>query len=106
MVNYLLPNQPPRFLKFMPYADTVYACQDREDDMKLGLGSSAIAMNGHLWGFLSYCAFMFISLLTVSIRANGHNPKFCALVAIICGLEMIWQIQSVHTLDPKTCKGA
>jgi len=86
------------------FYDTIYACQDRKDDIRLGIGSSAIAIGKFLPGFLTMCAVVFISLLALSVHTNGHGIRFSSLLVLCTTAEMIWQIQSINPLDPTTCK--
>ncbi|KAF8205876.1 UbiA prenyltransferase family-domain-containing protein [Mycena galopus ATCC 62051] len=55
---------------------TIYALQDREDDLKLGVGSSAITAFGYMHQFLWFCALVFVgSLIAVGVL-NRQGPIF------------------------------
>lgn len=86
-------------------SDTIYACQDRKDDVNIGIGSTALTLGSALVPFLVVCAAMFVSLLAIAIRANGHGLIFTALTVGGAATEMTWQLWTIDPYDPATCKG-
>lgn len=82
--------------------DTIYAVQDMEDDIKIGVKSSAIAFGKHLKIAVSTCYAIFISLLGVCFYFNDlklFNFTFLALASIM----LFWQIKSLKIATPKNC---
>lgn len=72
--------------------DTIYALQDREDDMRIGVKSSAILFGRHVWIAVgSWLAAMLI-LLGAAGLAHNLNAAFYGVLAAIGGFL------SVHVL--------
>ncbi|KAJ7479886.1 UbiA prenyltransferase family-domain-containing protein [Mycena latifolia] len=63
--------------------DTIYAIQDRIDDAKLGVGSSALATASNLHRFLYLCATAFAISLTAVGMFNHQGPIFF-MVSVGC----------------------
>ncbi|KAJ6462778.1 UbiA prenyltransferase family-domain-containing protein [Mycena vitilis] len=59
--------------------DTIYALQDREDDLKLGVGSSAITAFAYMPTFLWTCAITFFTCLTAVGILNSQGPVYFAI---------------------------
>ncbi|CAA7264105.1 unnamed protein product [Cyclocybe aegerita] len=86
------------------FYDTIYACQDYKDDIKIGIGSSAIALQNTLKPFLFLLSLMFISLLSYALRASGHSIPLIVFTAVTAIGEMAWQIVNTNPAKPETCK--
>ncbi|KAJ7921670.1 hypothetical protein B0H13DRAFT_2230557 [Mycena leptocephala] len=88
----------------MLYA-TIYALQDRVDDAKLGIGSSALATFRHIRLFLSLCAATFVICLTAVGILNHQGPTF--FVVSIGGtlLELCSQLLVLNVHQPQTYAG-
>ncbi|KAJ7611934.1 UbiA prenyltransferase [Mycena polygramma] len=67
------------FLAWTMCFDTIYALQDREDDLKLGVGSSAITAFAYMRTFLWACAITFFTCLTAVGILNGQGPVYFAI---------------------------
>ncbi|KAK7018127.1 mitochondrial 4-hydroxybenzoate polyprenyltransferase [Favolaschia claudopus] len=63
--------------------DTIYALQDREDDLKLGVGSSAITAFSYMTQFLWFCAIVFVGCLTAVGILNRQGPIYF-IVSVAC----------------------
>jgi 4-hydroxybenzoate polyprenyltransferase len=78
--------------------DTIYACQDREDDAMVGIGSSALTLGRHVQagvaGFYSgavACWGLAIWLL---------RPDWLALLALLpAALHLAWQVLTLNDTD-------
>ena len=80
------------------YYDTIYALQDIEDDIKVGVKSSAIAMKNHIKPFLSIMAmFMIISLLSFAAITQTSFLFFVGMATLAAGL--CYQIATLNILD-------
>jgi 4-hydroxybenzoate polyprenyltransferase len=84
---------------------TIYALQDRVDDAKLGIGSSALATFRHIRLFLSLCAATFVICLTAVGILNHQGPTF--FVVSIGGtlLELCSQLLVLNVHQPQTYAG-
>jgi 4-hydroxybenzoate polyprenyltransferase len=82
--------------------DTIYAHQDKEDDIRIGVKSSAIALGAltRSWLFIFYCVALFLW------AAAGGGAKlgamFWAGLAAAAG-QLGWQAAKVVTEDPADC---
>lgn len=83
--------------------DTIYAHQDRKDDILLGLKSSAIAMGEHTQVFLTLvyiCVFVLLTLLGL-VESLG----FWYLSAVLgVGFIFTYQIITLDIEDPVGCR--
>ncbi|MDE2595676.1 MAG: 4-hydroxybenzoate octaprenyltransferase [Sphingomonadales bacterium] len=82
--------------------DTIYACQDREDDALVGIGSSARALGRHVRGGVLAFYVAALGCWSVSFWLLRHD--LLALLALApVALHLIWQ---ALTLDPDDGEGA
>lgn len=86
-------------------SDTIYACQDYEDDLRIGIGSSAVTMRTILHPFLCICATVFVILMEVALLVNKHSLAFCVAAGVLMTGEMVSQLVAINPLNGKTCKG-
>jgi len=78
--------------------DTIYGLQDIEDDIKIGVKSTAIKFNKNIKKFLTICfAISFVLLITSNALVLSKINIILILYLIPLGL-LIYQIQSI---DPK-----
>jgi 4-hydroxybenzoate polyprenyltransferase len=82
--------------------DTIYAHQDKDDDIRIGVKSSAIALGEHTrpWLFAFYTAAML--LWAAAAYAAGVGPVFWAGLAA-AAVQLAWQAARVVTEDPADC---
>jgi 4-hydroxybenzoate polyprenyltransferase len=82
--------------------DTIYAHQDKEDDILVGVKSTALRFGDATPRWLS--AFFAGALLlwaASAVLAGAHLPTFLALVLV--GVHFTWQIATVDINDPTNC---
>jgi 4-hydroxybenzoate polyprenyltransferase len=82
--------------------DTIYAHQDREDDLTLGLRSTAIRFgdNTMTWVGALYAGAIVLWLLA-GYLAGTHLIFFMAVV--LASLQMAWQVTTLDTSDAANC---
>jgi 4-hydroxybenzoate polyprenyltransferase len=82
--------------------DTIYAHQDKEDDLRIGVKSSAIALGSRTrpWLFVFYAGAL--SLWAAAGLAAGLGIWFWAGL-VGSGLQLTWQAAQVETDDPADC---
>ncbi len=68
--------------------DTIYALQDREDDLRIGVRSSAILFGSYAWLAVGCCLMLMLLLLGVTGWLNGLNAGFYGMLAAIAGFLM------------------
>jgi len=82
--------------------DTIYAHQDKEDDVLIGVKSSALALGPRTRRSL----FVFYALAAALWAASGASaglrwPFYLALVVAL--MQLFWQAATVDTGDPADC---
>jgi len=84
--------------------DTLYAHQDKRDDKKIGMKSTALALNTKtkLWVSIFYA----LSYLGVCFAYYLSMDNFSTLRTVIClipALQLAWQIKSIDLDNPNDC---
>ena len=85
--------------------DTIYACQDREDDVHAGVKSTALLFGSHVRPILVGFALAFGALLLCAGVANGQGPGY---FLVSCGggaAHFVWQF-ATWTVDVPADGGA
>jgi 4-hydroxybenzoate polyprenyltransferase len=82
--------------------DTIYAHQDKEDDLMVGLKSTAIRFGEHTmtWVGALYAGAV-VLWLAAGFMAGTHLIYFLAVV--LASLQMAWQVITLDTADAKNC---
>jgi 4-hydroxybenzoate polyprenyltransferase len=82
--------------------DTIYAHQDKEDDARIGVKSSALALGARTRRFLFVFYGTAAALWGLAAAAAGLGWAFwpCFAAAI---LQLAWQAAAVDTADPADC---
>ena len=82
--------------------DTIYAHQDKEDDLLIGVKSSALKLGRNtrpwLWGFYGVA----VGLLAAAGAAAGLNWAYFAMLAL-AALRLGWQAATVDIDSPADC---
>jgi 4-hydroxybenzoate polyprenyltransferase len=82
--------------------DTIYAHQDKEDDARIGVKSSALALGERTRPFL-FAVYAAAALLWLAAGlANGLGWAFFIGLAVVAAL-LAWQAARVDTDDPADC---
>lgn len=82
--------------------DTIYAHQDKEDDLLIGVKSTAIKFGeSTLFALLAFTALMFILLFTAGLKANLSAPYFLSLFIIAGGIG--YQLFTLDFNTPAQC---
>ena len=82
--------------------DTIYAHQDKSDDIMIGVKSTALKFGNKSKPWIS--GFYAISLSLIAVSGHLVNlawPFYAGLAA--CGLQMVWQVWTLDMDDPKNC---
>ena len=82
--------------------DTIYAHQDKEDDMLIGVKSSAIRLGVRTipWMYVFY-ALAFALMLAGGIL-DGLRVVYAAALAV-AGAHLVWQVRALDIDDPVQC---
>lgn len=84
--------------------DTIYACQDREDDVHAGVKSTALRFGEYLREILSLFAIAFIACLSCAGIANKQGTCYFAISVGGAALHIAWQLYTVDFRDKADCK--
>ncbi|MFN3232388.1 MAG: 4-hydroxybenzoate octaprenyltransferase [Alphaproteobacteria bacterium] len=82
--------------------DTIYAHQDRADDVEAGVKSSALALKGRTKPFLRLCFCLMVALVGLSGWLLSLGPAFFAGM-IGVALHFAWQLSKLDIDDPAVC---
>ena len=78
--------------------DTIYACQDREDDAMGGIGSSALTLGKHVKAGVA--AFYAGAVLLWALAFWLLRPDWLALLALApAALHLTWQVLTLDDRD-------
>jgi len=82
--------------------DTIYAHQDTEDDLMLGLKSTALSFGEDtpFWVGSFYVGALLL-WIAAGFLAGTHLVFFFGMALV--GLQMAWQVSTLDTKDPKNC---
>ena len=83
--------------------DTVYACQDIKDDVKMGVRSTAILFGSWIRPLLVLCGLMFVTMLAIAGYLNGQGPSYFIVSVGGTALHLFWQYMTVDLDIPKSC---
>jgi len=82
--------------------DTIYAHQDKEDDVRIGVKSSAIALGERTRGWLFIFYGLALFAWAAAARAAGLGALFWLGFAA-AAVQLAWQVARVATEDPADC---
>jgi len=82
--------------------DTIYAHQDKEDDLALGLKSTAIRFGDATPQWLT-SLYGGALVLWVAAALMAGAGLFTLLVLAICGAGFVWQVATLDMSDPANC---
>ena len=82
--------------------DTIYAHQDKEDDARIGVKSSALALGARTRPFLFLVYAAAVLLWAAAGAADGLGPGFYAALLAVAA-QLCWQAARVDTDDPIDC---
>jgi 4-hydroxybenzoate polyprenyltransferase len=72
--------------------DTIYAIQDKEDDKKIGVKSSAILFGSYTWLGVGLAAFSMLFFLSVAGEVSALGTEYFGgliLIAVLMGYQVV-----------------
>jgi 4-hydroxybenzoate polyprenyltransferase len=75
--------------------DTIYACQDRADDIKAGVSSTAVLFGSWVRPIMKLFAAIFVSLLAVAGYLNQQGPFYFVLSVGGTAVQLIWRFSTL-----------
>jgi 4-hydroxybenzoate polyprenyltransferase len=82
--------------------DTIYAHQDKEDDVLLGLKSTALRLGAATRKWLAGFFAGAVLLWAVAAALAGAHPIFYAALGLVA-LQLAWQVATLDTEDSDNC---
>lgn len=82
--------------------DTIYAHQDKQDDLLVGVKSTALKLGKNTKKFLYFFYGMANILLWTTAVMSGLNLWF-HVILIISLLHLLWQVITLNLDDPRDC---
>ncbi|KAF7335717.1 4-hydroxybenzoate polyprenyltransferase, mitochondrial [Mycena venus] len=83
--------------------DTIYACQDIRDDVKMGVRSTAILFGTWIRPLLIACGVTFVTMLAVTGVLNGQGTPYFVVSVGGTAIHLVWQSLTVDLDVPKSC---
>ncbi|KAJ7766177.1 4-hydroxybenzoate polyprenyl transferase [Mycena metata] len=83
--------------------DTIYACQDIRDDVKMGVKSTALLFGTWIRPLLVACGLTFVAMLAAVGLLNGQGTPYFVLSVGGTVLHLMWQFLTVDLDVPKSC---
>ncbi|KJA23750.1 hypothetical protein HYPSUDRAFT_137304 [Hypholoma sublateritium FD-334 SS-4] len=83
--------------------DTIYACQDIEDDVKVGVRSTAILFGTWIRPLLIGCGLAFLTMLLISGILNGQGTVYFVVSVGGTSCHLLWQYKTVDLRSPQSC---
>ncbi len=75
--------------------DTIYAIQDREDDRRIGINSSAICFGSRVWVAVGVIELVMLGLLSMAGWLTHLNWSFYGMLAGVAGFmsQQVWRLR-------------
>uniref|UniRef100_A0A0W0GBB4 Uncharacterized protein n=1 Tax=Moniliophthora roreri TaxID=221103 RepID=A0A0W0GBB4_MONRR len=83
--------------------DTIYGCQDKDDDVKIGVKSTSILFGERVRGILAIFACSFLSCMTYAGVRNGHSIYFFVISCGGAAFHLSWQLATWNHADREDC---
>ena len=85
------------------YYDTIYACQDRRDDVTAGVKSTAVLFGRHVRPILAIFAALFVTCLVYTGIATAASPGYYAITVAGSAVCLGWQLLTLDFDQPEAC---
>ncbi|KAF9461423.1 UbiA prenyltransferase family [Collybia nuda] len=83
--------------------DTIYGCQDKENDIKVGVKSTSILFGDRVREILAVFALVFMACMIYAGLRNGHGSYFFLVSCGGAALHLAWQILTWRIHDRDDC---
>lgn len=106
--NHLINREVPILLFISSFAwtliyDTIYACQDRKDDVKVGVNSTAVLFGNHVKEILALFTILFIAGLLFAGIYNDQGFYFFLISVGGSAMHCLWQLITLNPDNDKDC---
>ncbi|CAE6457000.1 unnamed protein product [Rhizoctonia solani] len=83
--------------------DTIYGYQDRRDDPKAGVKSTALLLGTNPQPFLYILAAGFVAFLTLAGLFNRQGPLYYIFTVGFAAVHVYWQVSTLDASNPADC---
>ncbi|RUS23663.1 UbiA prenyltransferase family [Jimgerdemannia flammicorona] len=83
--------------------DTIYAHQDKKDDVHAGVKSTALRFGARTPQWLALFSTSFVSLTALAGYMNAQGVPFYTVSVAGTAAHLAWQLRTVNYEDPKDC---
>ncbi|KAG6908996.1 hypothetical protein DXG01_002485 [Tephrocybe rancida] len=83
--------------------DTIYACQDRLDDIKAGNNSTAVLFGDNVRPILALFATAFVAAIAYAGVLNHQSPIYYLVTAGGAAVHLLWQLITLKPEVPADC---
>jgi len=83
--------------------DTIYACQDKKDDVKMGVRSTALLFGSWIRPLLISCGIIFVTMLAAAGILNKQGPVYFIVAVGGTAAHLVWQFMTVDLEVPASC---
>ncbi|CAA7263365.1 unnamed protein product [Cyclocybe aegerita] len=83
--------------------DTIYACQDIKDDVKMGVRSTAILFGTWIRPLLVCCGLIFLSMFALAGYFNHQGYGYFIISVGGLAAHLLWQYRTVDLEVPASC---
>ncbi|KAG6910305.1 hypothetical protein DXG01_011702 [Tephrocybe rancida] len=90
-------------LTLIAHSDTIYACQDKKDDVAAGIKSTALLFGSHVKQILAIFGTIFMTALTISGIMSDQSLPFFVVSVFGGALHLTWQLYTVDVDSPGSC---
>ncbi|KAI0294250.1 4-hydroxybenzoate polyprenyl transferase [Multifurca ochricompacta] len=85
------------------YYDTIYACQDKRDDVQAGVKSTALLFGVHVKKVLAVFAALLVACLATAGTLNKQGVPYFVLTVGGTAAHLILQLRNLDVDDTKSC---
>jgi 4-hydroxybenzoate polyprenyltransferase len=83
--------------------DTIYALQDRDDDLQAGIKSTAIKFGQHNRKFVGLFYWVFVGCYLIAILLTKHQDIISIVFLILAKLHFSWQVYKLNQNNRVLC---
>lgn len=91
------------YFRLLISTDTIYACQDKKDDVKAGIKSTAVLFGDDTKSYLTFFATVLMINLITAGALNRQGPAFYAITVLGSIVFLHGQLTSVNLNDVQEC---
>ncbi|KAF8984840.1 4-hydroxybenzoate polyprenyl transferase [Cyathus striatus] len=83
--------------------DTIYACQDKTEDSRVGVKSTALLFGSQIKLCLGFFGAMLLLSLVISGIQNSQSAWYFSISVLGGGIHLLWQVYDIDINNPASC---